>query len=171
MQKCSAHLNQGQRGQQGFTLVDVMAAAMLVAVFLSGAFYANSRGLNMLRCSKETIHASKVLQERLETIRTANWTEVTDSATIRAFYDSAPTGCALNGRSEKITLTPWPPAAVTPLVVTRGTTGLTAIVTDNDDLVDQYAILATVQVSWKSANNRVRTRETATVIANGGLGR
>lgn len=148
-----------------------MAAAMLVAVFLSGAFYANSRGMNMLRCSKETIRASKILQERLETIRTANWTEVTDSATIRGFYDSAPTSCALNGVSEKITLSAWPPAAVPPIQITRSTAGTTAIVTENLDLDDQPAVLATVQVSWKSANNRVRMRETATVIANGGLGR
>lgn len=148
-----------------------MAASMLVAVFLSGAFYANSRGLNMLRCSKETVQASKVLQERLETVRTANWTEVTDAETIRDFYNAAPTDCVLNGITEKITLSPWPATAVTPTVITRSSVGAAAIVTDNVDLVDRFAILATVQVSWKSVNNRVRTRETATVIANGGLGR
>ena len=161
------------RRERGFTFVEVMGAAMLVAVFLSGAFYANSRGLNMLRSSRETAIASKILQERMEELRGMTWTDVTDSSSLKSNYatatDSA-AGLAPNILTETLTVTAWPTAG-TAIKITRSATGTVALVTDNVDLDVQSAVLITVRAAWTGAGARSRVRETSTVIANGGLGR
>jgi hypothetical protein len=156
-----------------FSFLEVMAAAGLVAVFLVGAFTANSRGLSMIRSAKETAGASKILQQRMETLRAASWTEVTDAATLKDFYaTAADAGESCNQNFEKVTIAPWP-SGVGPSVIqiTRSTSGTTTVVSDNPDLVEGAAVMVTVSVSWTGAGNRARTRETCTVIANGGLGR
>lgn len=159
--------------QSAFSFLEVMAAAGLVAIFLVGAFTANARGMYMLRCAKETGGASKVLQQRMEQLRACSWTEVTDAATLQAIYATAPDSWeSCNKLSETLTIAPWPtvtgPSTIT---VTRSSSGVAAIAADNDALVDGPAVLVTTRISWTGTGNRTRTRETCTVIANGGLGR
>ena len=157
----------------GFSFLEVMAAAGMVAIFLVGAFTANSRGLYMIRCAKETAGASKILQQRMEQLRAASWIDVTEADSVSELFASAPDAReSCNQNSEQVTIAPWPTVG-TPVVtkITRSTTGTTTVMTENADLVDQSAVLVTVGVTWKGAGDRTRTRETCTVIANGGLGR
>lgn len=159
------------RMESAFTFIEVMGAALLVGVFLSGAFYANSRALDMLRASRETAVASKILQERMEKLRGATWASVTDSATLKEMYATGTS--ADNGLStvaETVTVSAWP-TATTPIQITRSGTSAATLVCDNPDLVDGSAVLVTTRVTWTTAGPRNRARETCTVIANGGLGR
>jgi hypothetical protein len=73
--------------------------------------------------------------------------------------------------SEQVTISAWPRAAGTNLVIARSATGTGTIVSDNPTLTDGNAVLLILRVSWTGAGNRPRVRETATVIANGGMGR
>ena len=164
-------LGRRRKRRRAFTIIEVAVAIVLVSVFFAGAFYSNSRGLTMLRSSKETLAASKTLQERIERLRGASWTEVTDADTLRGIYAIAPSTNSLGSLAEKVTISPWPPVAGNSLVVTRSSAGAAAISSDNDTLVDGNAVLVTIQVTWVGAGSRPRLRETATVIANGGLGR
>jgi Tfp pilus assembly protein PilV len=159
--------------RSGFSFLEVMAAAGLVAIFLAGAFTANARGLSMIRCAKETNGASKILQQRMEQLRSASWTEVTDAATVQGIYATAPDAWeSCNQMAESLTIAPWPAVAgASTIQITRSSAGTATIVTDNEDLVDGPAVLVTTRVSWTGVGNRNRTRETCTVIANGGLGR
>jgi len=159
--------------EAAFSFLEVIAAAGLVGVFLVGAFTANARGLSMIRSAKETGGASEVLQQRMEQLRSCSWTEVTNAATLRDLYATASDSSAsCNQLSESLTLVPWPVVGgATKLTITRSTSGITAITTDNVALVDGDAVLVTTQVSWTGGGNRTRIRETCTVIANGGLGR
>lgn len=159
--------------QAAFSFLEVMAAAGLVAIFLVGAFTANARGLSMIRSAKETTGASKILQQRMEQLRAASWTEVTDADSVKSFYATAPDAAeSCNSFSETVTIAPWPTvAAPSTIRITRSSSGTTTIVSDNVDLVDLPAVLVTTNVTWTGAGNRTRTRETCTVIANGGLGR
>ena len=159
------------RRERAFTFVEVMGAAMLVAVFLSGAFYANSRGLNMLRASRETAIASKVLQERMEVLRGTNWADITDASSIQAIYATGTNADkGLAPVAETVTISAWP-TATTSIQISRSTAGTATIVSDNVSLIDgATALLVTTRVSWTGAGARPRARETSTVIANGGLG-
>ena len=159
--------------QAAFSFLEVIAAAGLVAIFLVGAFTANSRGLYMIRCAKETGGASKILQQRMEQLRAASWTEVTDAATVQAIYATAPDAQdSCNKLVETVTLAPWPAvASPSTIQITRTAGGTSTIVSDNEDLVDLPAVLVTTRVSWTGTGKRTRVRETCTVIANGGLGR
>lgn len=166
-------LRRNARLDRAFTFVDVMGAALLTAVFLCGAFLANSRGLNMLRTSRETAISSKILQERMEQLRGFTWTDITDSDILRTNFGTATDSASglAPTLSETLTVTSWPTAG-TAIKITRSTTGVIALVTDNVDLVDGAdAVLVTVRADWIGANNRNRSRETCTIMANGGLGR
>lgn len=161
--------------QGGFALVEVLVAAMVVALFMAGAFYCNGRALGMLRASKETISATRVLEERMEHLRHSNWVEVTDAASLVALYTPpAAAATGMTGLVETVNLTAWPapsPAA-TPLQISRPTTtGLPTVVSDDPTLVDKPAVRVNVKVSWTGGPGaRTRVRETSTIIANGGLG-
>jgi hypothetical protein len=156
-----------------FSFLEIMAAAGIVAIFLVGAFTANSRGLYMIRCAKETAGAGKILQQRMEQLRAADWPEVTDAATVQSYYATAPDAIAnCNQLTETVTLVPWPVVAgAIAMKITRSATGTVTLVSDNTALVDGAGVLVTTRVSWTGAGNRTRVRETCTVIANGGLGR
>ena len=127
----------------------------------------------MIRCAKETAGASKILQQRMEQLRAASWTDLTDADAAKAIFvagSDARESC--NQNSETVTIAPWPTGGTANVTkITRSTNGSTTVVTENPDLVDQPAVLVTVSVTWKGAGDRTRTRETCTVMANGGLGR
>jgi hypothetical protein len=156
-----------------FSFLEVMAAAGLVAIFLAGAFTSNAHGLSMIRSAKETNGASKILQQRMEQLRSASWTEVTDAATVQGIYATAADASeSCNQMAELVTIAPWPVVGgASTIQIARSSGGTATIVTDNDALVDGPAVLVTTRVSWTGAGKRSRARETCTVIANGGLGR
>lgn len=159
--------------ERGFTFLDVMGAAMIVALFLSGVFYGNSRVLNMLRASKETIIASKILQQRMEQMRGSNWSEITDAPTLYDIYTTAPDAAVgLNSVTEILTVSAYPSVSGTNIKITRSTAGLTTIATDNPDLVDGSAVRVDARVTWSGTPGGItRVREMSTVMSTGGLGR
>jgi hypothetical protein len=116
--------------------------------------------------------ASKVLQQRLEQVRTANWVDVTDSAALQTLFAAAADGAAeLPGESEIFTVTAWPSGAGPSIQITRAAGGTMTVVTDNPDLVDTPAVRVDVRTTWTgNPKKRTRVRETSTVVANGGLG-
>jgi hypothetical protein len=144
-----------------------------VAIFLTGAFTANSRGLYMIRCAQENAAASKILQQRMEQLRSASWTEITDADSVKAFYVNAPDaadGCKQN--SETVTLSAWPAVGGVGITrIQRATNGGLTVPVVEPNLADQPAVLVTTRVTWAGVGGRSRIRETATVIANGGIGR
>src|SRR5213083_1258594 len=82
----SKSLSRNRAPERGFTFIDLMAAVGIVALGFAAIFYSNSQALNMLRASKETVNASKVLQQRMEQIRTLNWAEITDTGSVQTIY-------------------------------------------------------------------------------------
>ena len=168
----------------GFTLVDLMMAVGIIALGLSGLCYSNSQALTILRTSRETMVASKMLQERLEKIRAANWTEITDAAYLQDFYSVATSASPqLTGETESITVSQYPPpvpaSSSNPIKVSRAASGTVTLAayTANAggvlavDLNDQPMVRVDVSVTWPGAAGRTHTRETSTIISNGGIGR
>ncbi len=165
------------RSARAFSFLEVMGAIMVVALFLSGTFVANSRALGMLRASKETITASKLLQERMEQLRMLNWAEITDASSIQDLFATQTNSASLfTGESESVTISKWPltsgTTSSTSIKVNRAANGTVTLVSDNADLVDGTpTVRVDVSVTWPGTpGNRTRIRETSTIVANGGLG-
>ena len=73
--------NRSKDGQGGFTLVEVMVAAILVAIFFASLFELNAMCLRFIDSGKESLAALQSVQDRTEALRN------------RAFYDLTKTDC------------------------------------------------------------------------------
>src|SRR5690349_6356447 len=61
-----------------FTLMETTVAAALSAMFLSSLVTLNVGTMDTIRCAKESIAASQILQQRMASMRIANWHDVTE---------------------------------------------------------------------------------------------
>lgn len=166
----------------GFSLVDVMGAVLIIGLGLTGLFAANSRALVMLKSSKQAAVASKCLQQRIEQLRSYNWTQVTDAQSLQDLYATPPLpSVELPGFSEQVTVSAFTPAtssdttapapAAPFLIVRRAVDGAVTLFSDAPDLIDGTAVRMDVQITWPGPQGRTRMRETSVVITNGGIGR
>ena len=171
-------------------MIDVCGAVLVGGLAFAAVFGANSRAMGLLKSSKQAAVASKCLQQRIEQIRTYNWTQVTDSVAMQALYATPPLpSIELPGFSEQVTISAFTPATtnggtapapVAPfLQITRGANGTVTLVSDNPNLVDQpqngitnpgAEVRVDVQITWPGPNGRTRIRQTSVIIANGGVG-
>lgn len=62
---------------RGYTLIEVVVAAGVMTAFLSGVFAVTAHALTLLHSTKEAAAATQVLQQRMEQVRSAAWTEIT----------------------------------------------------------------------------------------------
>ena len=163
-------------------MVEVMSAVLCIGLGLSGLFAANSRALVMLKSSKQAAVASKCLQQRIEQLRSYNWTEVTDSQSLQDLYAVPPLpSIELPGFSEQVTVSAFTPATTSDaqspapvdpfLTVTRQVDGTVTLLSDAPDLIDGTVVRVDVQISWPGPQGNKRMRETSVVISNGGIGR
>ena len=171
-----------QRTAGGFTFIDVLGAVLLIAIGLTSLIAANSRSMIMLKSAKQAAVASKCLQQRIEQIRTYNWTQVTDSQAMQDLYSVPPLpSVELPGFSEQVTVSAFIPAttsgAAAPaptgsvIQITRDANGVVTLVSDNPNLTDGQEVRVDVQITWPGPGGRARMRETSVVVANGGVGR
>lgn len=177
-----------RRIPNGFTLIDVMGSVLIIALAVTGVIFANGRAMSTLKAAKQAAVASKCLQQRIEQIRTYNYTEVTDATAMQNLYASPPLpSVELTGFSEQVTVsafnpstaaatsgTPWPASAapVAPYIqITRDSSGAVTLVSDNKTLVSGPEVRVDVQISWPGPNGVTRMRQTSVVVANGGVGR
>ncbi len=64
--------------------MEVLVAALLIAIAIGSILTMNVRAFHVLRASRLAAAASQVLQQRIEVIRDRTWTEVSSSAAIVA---------------------------------------------------------------------------------------
>jgi hypothetical protein len=163
-------------------MLEVLSAVMIIGLGLTGLFAANSRATIMLKSSKQAAVASKCLQQRIEQMRSFNWTQVTDAQSLQALYATPPLpSIELPGFSEQVTISAFTPAtssdltapapAAPFLVVKRALDGTVMLFSDAPDLIDGMAVRVDVQITWPGPQGITRMRETSVVIANGGIGR
>src|SRR5256885_458138 len=84
-------------------------AAGLVAVFLGSLFTMNSSSMGTIKMARQSAAASQVLQQRVESLRIANWHQVTDADWIKTnLLNIAPSGIeGLKNLTETLTLIPF----------------------------------------------------------------
>ena len=107
----SRGLSRYHQRQFGFTMVDVMAATVVVALALAGVFVANTRAMGLVRSAKQAAVASKCLQQRIEQIRNYSWLQLTDFTAMQNLYSVPPLpSVELPGFSERVTVSKYIPA-------------------------------------------------------------
>lgn len=155
----------------GGTLIEASIAAATSALFLGSLFTANMTAMKAIRTSREAGCASQVLQQRVESMRIANWHQITDPdwASANLLGSEAAGHDGLNQMTETLTLVPYGSATEnnTQLVRSGGTT---TIVNRNDELLAENAVKVIWTVVYSGGiNGQVTTRQTVAILAKGGV--
>jgi Tfp pilus assembly protein PilV len=160
-------ISHAKRAEQGTTLVEVMVAAVLVAVFFLSIFELNAMCLRLIDASKESLAALESVQDRSETLRNLSFSDLTTTSVVRNLM-AAPANAApfTQKATEVVKISKYPTSnGVTQF--TRSSDG--SVVNDSvaTDLGTQL-VKVDVAVSWTmTAGHRARTEQTSSIVSNG----
>ena len=146
-------------------------AAGISALFLGSLFAMNTASMSTIKMAREAAAASQVLQQRVESMRIANWHQITDADWIKAnlVNTAAPGTGDLKSVTETLTIAPYGSANTADTLITR--TGNNVVINRrNNNLLTESAIKVTWTVSYTGApNDRLTTRPTVAILAKGGV--
>ena len=171
-----------RRGSQaGFTVLEAGVAGAIVTLFLASLFALNSNMMHLLRAAAEAANASQSLQQRVEQVRLANWTQITDPTWVQGNLLNLKTDASVNlpGLTETLTVTPYTsPSSVAvaspppPFTVTRNPDGTVAVnpagYASTAALAQQEMLRVDLCVTWPSLY-RTRTRTLTTLVSKWGI--
>ena len=157
--------------QAGFSLIETTVAAAIAAMFLTSLFTMNIATMDTIRAAKESIAASQILQQRMESMRIANWHQVTDAAWLKTNLMGVPVAgsAPLKGLVETLIVIPYgsPGVGTTQLQRSGGTA---TIVSQNPALLAENAVKILWTVNYTgSPNSQNVTRQIVAVLAKGGV--
>lgn len=157
-----------RRAQSGLSLIEVMIAVLLLAVFFASIFELNAVCLRYIDASKESAAALQIVHDRVEVLRNVAFGDLTDTDYVEDLLSNPANESefAKSRATEVVTLSAYPAAnGVTQL--TRGSNGA---VTVNSTAAELGATLVRVTVtsSWKTTfGGRTRSEQTTTIVSNG----
>jgi hypothetical protein len=165
------------RSRRGGTLVETMVAASLVAMILGALAMSSSVCLGMVRAQRETVGCNLLLQERLEQLRAGGLSQINDATALcdDILGHASTQEPLLRGVRQLITVSTYPPVspAASPLQVEKRADGTRTILSEppgDFSLRNRMAVRVDLRVQWVSRQNgRIRSRETSTIVALGGL--
>ena len=155
----------------GLTLIECTVATTISVMFLSSLFVMNSASMQSLRLARETACASQVLQQRIESMRIANWHQITDANWIRNnLLNTLAAGTdQLKEVTETLTLIPYGSSATETTQLIR-TGGNARVVTANTTLLKENAMKIIWVVDYTGIpNNHPKSRQTVAILAKGGM--
>ncbi|MEP6685898.1 MAG: prepilin-type N-terminal cleavage/methylation domain-containing protein [Verrucomicrobiota bacterium] len=166
--------------ESGFTLVEVMVAAMLVAIFLVSIFELNAMCLRYIDTSKESLAALQSVQDRAEALRNVAFADLTNVAFVRdtvmpanytppsdvSPYARPPTVFSRKA-TEVVSISQYPtPNGVNQF--TRSPNGTVTTVPGATNLGMAQLVKVDVLVSWyMTMGGRYRSEKTSSIISNG----
>lgn len=156
---------------RGTSLIEVCIAMAISALFLGCLFTMNSAAMQTVRMGREMACASQVLQQRVETLRIANWHQITDADWIKdnILNSDAAGGESLKDAIETLTLIPYGSSTPGNTQLTRSA-GSCVIVNRNTALLTENAMKVLLQVSFSGVpDNRPVIRQTVAIVAKGGV--
>src|SRR5437870_5661747 len=161
------------RAQQagGFALIECTIATAIAALFLGSLFLMNTSAMGTIQMARETACASQVLQQRIESMRIANWHQVTDADWVQTnlLNSDAPGTSQLKNISETLTLAPYGSSAIGNTQLTRSR-GVVSIIAKNTTLLAENAIKIIWTINYTGApNDRPASRQTVAILAKGGV--
>lgn len=155
----------------GSTLIEAMMAAGISAIFLGSLFAINTSSMGTIKMAREAASASQVLQQRVESMRIANWHQITDAAWVKnnLLNTAAPGTGDLKSVTEVLTLAPYGSANTAVTRLTRTGNSVT-INNENDSLLTENAVKITWVINFIGApNDRAMSRQTVAILAKGGV--
>ena len=172
----------GRRGSRGgFTVVEAAVAGAIIILFLSSLFALNSTVMRLLGAARDTASASQDLQQRVEQVRLANWSQITDASWVQANLLGTPTDASTNlpGLQETLTVTPYvTPSSVAPTVVpppftvTRTPTGTVTVTPSgyafSATMANQEMVQIDLTITWPGWS-RQRNRALTTLVSRWGI--
>lgn len=160
-----------QASQSGFTLIESAIAAAISALFLGSIFLMNTSAMGTIKMARDAACASQVLQQRIESMRIANWHQVTDANWLQTnlLNTDAPGSSELKNLSETLTLSPYGSSTVGNTQLTRAN-GSATIVANNTALLTENAVEIVWIVNYTAApNDRPASRQAVAILAKGGV--
>ena len=159
-----------------FTLVEIMVAVAIVAIFMSGMFALNSQAFQLLRSSQGVVAAEECTRDRLDKMRNAAFNSMVDATYIRdtVLSTTGNTFPNLAGMTVTVDVTVNPrPAVVTTdpksVSVTRNASGTASIVQAGDNTIkNEKTVMVTTTVTW-SVRGVPRLHQGYTLITPGGI--
>ncbi|MGZ5522349.1 MAG: hypothetical protein ACXWF1_04360 [Chthoniobacterales bacterium] len=152
-------------------LIETSIATCTSALFLGSLFTMNMSGMKAIRTAREATSASQVLQQRVESLRIANWHQVTDADWLSAnlLNTNAAGSDGLQQMTETLTLVPYGSNSVGNTQITRSN-GTTQIVNRNSSLLAENAMKVIWTVTYNGGiNSQAMTRQTVAIIGKGGV--
>jgi len=146
-------------------------ATAISALFLGSLFLMNSSAMDTIQMARDSACASQILQQRIESMRIANWHQVTDANWLftNLFNSDAPGSSQLKNVSETLTLVPYGSSTVGNTQLTR-TNGTVTVVSSNSALLAENAIKVIWTVDYRAApNDRAISRQIVAILAKGGV--
>ena len=153
--------------RSGFALVEAVVSMALIGVLLGCAFTTDAQVLRILKRGKESSHATQVIQERVEQLRTSLWEEVTDPAKLANIPVPA-TATAVNLPEVTETITVEPLVNPLNLSATCVRTPAGAVTYSGAVLTNEKSVKVTMSIRWPSQGG-IRTRGMVTIMTNGGI--
>lgn len=157
--------------ERATSLIETTIAAGISAMFLGSLFSMNSSSMQAIKMAREAAYASQVLQQRIESLRIANWHQITDPDWLKANILSADAAgsSALKGETETLTLVAYGSS-------TPGNTQLNKSLGSPATIVNRTALLAehAIKVIWTvnytgAPGDRPISRQTVAILAKGGV--
>ena len=164
-------LRHSRAEQTGFALVECTIATAVSALFLGSLFLMNSSAMDTIQMARQAACASQVLQQRIESMRIANWHQVTDASWLltNLLNTDAPGANQLANMSETLTLVAYGSNTVGNTQLTR-TSGSATIVASNSALLGENAVKIIWTVNYTAQpNNRTISRQIVAILAKGGV--
>lgn len=154
----------------GATIVEASISACTAVFFLATLFTMNMSAMQAVRTARQATSASQVLQQRVETLRIANWQQVTNPAWLRdnLLNQEASGSEGLPLLSESLILVPYNSMATgsTTIVRTAGSTQIQS----QAQLLTEHAVKVIWRVVYSTGpKTQPTTRETVAILAKGGV--
>ena len=159
--------SRGNRAESGTTLVEVMVAAVLIAVFFASIFELNAMCLRFIDAGKESLAALQSVQDRGEVLRNLAFSDLTTTSVVQTLM-ATPANAApfAQKATEVVKISKYP----TPNGVTQFTRTPDGTVTNDSVATDLGTQLVKVDiaVTWTmTVGGRTRTEQTSSILSNG----
>jgi type II secretory pathway pseudopilin PulG len=161
------------RNQAGFTFTELCIAMVVCLLFGAAVFATNSRLLLALKTQKESTAATMVLQQRMESLRAASYSQVADKDYLKNTIFSNSTGSEdpLGNLNEQVAVGVYGDTSIAPIMLLRNPQHTTPQALSNNDNLTNYNLLQVdLLLQWTSSNGRTRTRQLSAIFGKGNIG-
>ena len=158
----------------GFTLIETLAAAAIVAISLLGAFATVLQAGKLTPAAEEDALVASGLEQRIDQLRLLEWPELTDGTGVTAkVWTARPEAMAgITVTQETLTISPYDVSTAKTLQATwNGTSSPTISFTGGAlNLSAASAVKVVATLRWTGRrSSRQQTRSVVTVISRGGI--